>query len=153
MISVWTVVLVISALLFCFGISSLLICLILEGECWIAETMQRFILISIVPLALGIGMGIFLMIKYDYADIEKVTEFEISAEYDENSKEKVKFIVTLPNGETDEFKNNDTFTDISYIEKKTVLGKDFYDLYLTKYDYASICETLKIQTDTIKISN
>ena len=153
MISIWTILAIISGILLVFGISCFCLILITDGDCWITENMGRFLFMTIIPLIVGIGIIIFLGLKLTNADIEKITEFEISAEYDDNSHSKVKFVVTLPNGETDTYKNNDSFTDVSYIEKKTVLGKDFYELYLTKFDYASLCETIKLQSDTIKITN
>ena len=153
MISVWTILAITGGILLVFGISCLCLCFVLDGDCWITENLKRFLFMIAIPLIVGIVIVIFLGLKLTNADIEKITEFEISAEYDDGSNSKVKFIVTLPNGETDTYKNNDSFTDVSYIEKKTVLGKDFYELYLTKFDYASLCETIKLQSDTIKITN
>lgn len=152
MISVWSILVVIGVVTLVFSISSFYIAS-LTDVFWIFGRVKRFVIITGTTSAITLFIIIFLCVKYTNADIEKVTEFEISAEYNDRSDTKVKFVVTLPNGETDTYKNNDSFTDISYVEKRTVLGKDFYELYLTKFDYASLCETIKLQSDTIKIIN
>ena len=115
------------------------------------ETAKGCIIFLLTPMIVGLGLFIFLMVARETADVIKITDFEIYAEYSSYGND-IRFNITLADGTVlEQEKNNESLTENSYVEKKTVLGEDFYNLYLNNHTYADLCDTIILKSDSIQI--